>query len=169
MQVATAGLDLAKNIFQVHGITSEGNTVFNRPLRCPQVLSFFERLEPCLIGIEACGTSHHWARGLARVISFAEGVVEGTDLGLPSAAQGVIRNLSRELRILHSQVRWQEAGLRLEAKRDARVQLLQTAPGAGAVTAPAIAATIGDGHQFRNGREFAAWLGLTLASKPSGG
>jgi len=57
----------------------------------------------------------------------------------------------------------------LEAKLDARVRLLQTIPGVGAVTASALAASVGDGRQFRNGREFAAWLGLTPANKSSGG
>src|SRR5210317_168777 len=67
MQVTTIGLDLAKNIFQVHGIDDHGEVVFNRALRRAQVLAFFERLEPCLVGIEACGTSHHWARELIKL------------------------------------------------------------------------------------------------------
>lgn len=259
MQVTTIGLDLAKNIFQVHGITDDGEVAFNRPLRRAQVLAFFKRLEPCLIGIEACSTSHYWARelsrlghevrlippmyvkpyvkrgksdaidaeaiceavtrptmrfveiksvdqqallslhrarslivrqrtqlvnalrsllaefgvyiarGLARVISFAHGVVEGVELELPTIAQDVFCNLCQQLGVLHERVRWYETRLRLEAKLDARVRLLQTIPGVGAVTASALAASIGDGHQFRNGREFAAWLGLTPANKSSGG
>jgi transposase len=67
MQVATIGLDLAKNIFQVHGITGDGEIAFNRPLRRAQMLPFFKRLEPCLVGIEARGTSHHWARELSQL------------------------------------------------------------------------------------------------------
>lgn len=259
MQVTTIGLDLAKNIFQVHGITDDGEVAFNRPLRRAQVLTFFKRLEPCLIGMEACGTSHHWARelsqlghevrlippmyvkpyvkrgksdaidaeaiceavtrptmrfveiksvdqqaqlslhrarglmvrqrtqlinalrsllaefgfyiarGLARVISFAQEVVEGVELDLPTVAQDVFRNLCKQLGALHEQVRWYEVRLRKEAKLDSRVRLLQTIPGVGAVTASALAASIGDGHQFKNGREFAAWLGLTPANKSSGG
>lgn len=67
MQVTTIGLDLAKNVFQVHGITDNGDVVFNRALRRAQVLAFFENLEPCLVGIEACGTSHHWAREISKL------------------------------------------------------------------------------------------------------
>ena len=67
MQVTTVGLDLAKNVFQVHGITGSGEIAFNRALRRAQVLSFFECLEPCLVGIEACGTSHHWVRELIKL------------------------------------------------------------------------------------------------------
>jgi transposase len=66
MQVTTMGLDLARNMFQVHGITEDGEIAFTRPLRRAQMLPFFKRLEPCLIGILACGTGHHWARELSQ-------------------------------------------------------------------------------------------------------
>ena len=61
-EVTTIGLDLAKNVFQVHGVDGGGSTVFRRQLRRSQVLRFFERQPACLVGIEACATSHHWAR-----------------------------------------------------------------------------------------------------------
>lgn len=67
MKVTTVGPDLAKNVFQVHGITDEGHVVFNKPLRRAQLLAFFERLDPCLIGMEACSASHHWARELSKI------------------------------------------------------------------------------------------------------
>nr|WP_246252330.1 hypothetical protein [Sulfitobacter algicola] len=67
MQVTTIGLDLAKNVFQVHGITREGTVAFNRSLRRAQMFVFFEKLEPCLIGMEACGSSHYWARELSKL------------------------------------------------------------------------------------------------------
>ncbi len=67
MKVTTIGLDLAKNIFQIHGIYEDGEVAFNRALRRAQVLTFFEGLEPCLVGIEACGTSHHWAREISKL------------------------------------------------------------------------------------------------------
>lgn len=242
MEVTTIGLDLAKNIFQVHGITESEEVVFNRPLRRAQLLPFFSKLEPCLIGMESCSSAHHWAReltvlghdvrlippiygkpyvkrgksdaidaeticeavtrptmrfvaiktveqqsllsvhrarsllvrqrtqlinglrgmvaefgvyiarGLARVIGFAEDILAGEVLDLPDIANDVIHHLCEHLMALH-----------------ARVRLLRTIPGVGAVTASAIIASIGDGHQFSNGREFAAWLGLTPANKSSGG
>ena len=64
MEVTTIGLDLAKNIFQVHGITEDEEVAFNRPLRRAQLLPFFSKLEPCLIGMEACSSAHHWGREL---------------------------------------------------------------------------------------------------------
>lgn len=67
MHVTTVGLDLAKNVLQVHGVTADGAIAFNRSLRRAQVLLFFESLPPCLVGIEACGMSHHWAREIAKL------------------------------------------------------------------------------------------------------
>ena len=65
MQVVTAvGLDIAKSVFQVHGIDAEGRAVVQRKLKRRYVLAFFEKLPPCLVGIEACATSHYWAREL---------------------------------------------------------------------------------------------------------
>lgn len=64
MHITTIGLDLAKNIFQVHGVTEDGSIAFNKPLRRARVLPFFAKLEPCLIGIEACSSAHYWGREL---------------------------------------------------------------------------------------------------------
>jgi len=64
MQVSTIGIDLAKNVFQIHGVDTAGKVVITKKLRRSQVLSLFEGLPRCLIGIEACATSHHWAREL---------------------------------------------------------------------------------------------------------
>ncbi|WP_298968205.1 IS110 family transposase [uncultured Roseobacter sp.] len=259
MQVTTIGLDLAKNGFQVHGITEDEEVAFNRPLSRGQLLPFFSKIKPCLISMETCSSAHHWAReltalghevrlippmyvkpyfkrgksdaideaaiceavmrptmrfvaiktveqqallslyrardllvrqrtqlinslrgmvaefgvyiarGLARVIDFAENILTGEVLDLPDVAHEVIHNLSEHLMALHARIRWYEDRLKQVAKEDARVGLLRTIPGVGAVTASAIIAGIGDGHQFRNGREFAAWLGLTPSNKSSGG
>lgn len=103
------------------------------------------------------------------MIGFAEDITLGEVLNLPDIANEVIRNLAEQLMALHRRVRWYEERLKQVAKEDARVRLLRTIPGVGAMTASAIIASIGDGHQFRNGREFAAWLGLTPANKSSGG
>jgi transposase len=259
MHVTTVGLDLAKNIFQIHGVTEDGEVAFNRSLRRSQVLAFFERLDPCVVGMEACGTSHFWAReltklghnvrlippvyvkpyvkrgktdavdagaiceavsrptmrfievksadqqaalflhrgrdlivrqrtqlinmmrgmlaefgivigqGIGRALAFAKGVVDGERPGLPEVAQDVIANLSHQLVALDMRVRWYELRMGLEARKDPRVGLLRTIPGIGPITASAIVATIGSAGQIRNGREFAAWLGITPLNCSSGG
>src|SRR5215510_1470099 len=67
MQVITIGIDLAKNVFQVHGVDASDKVVFNKPLRRSQVLPFFAKLAPCLIGMEACASAHYWARELKKL------------------------------------------------------------------------------------------------------
>ena len=62
MQITTIGLDIAKNVFQVHGIDAGEKVVVRKQLRRSQMLAFFEALPPCLVGMEACASSHCWAR-----------------------------------------------------------------------------------------------------------
>jgi len=67
MEITTIGLDLAKSIYQVHAVDAGGEVAIRKALRRRQVLAFFAKLPPCLVGMEACGTSHHWARELAKL------------------------------------------------------------------------------------------------------
>ena len=62
--ITTIGLDIAKSVFQVHGVNAAGQVVIRRQLKRRYVLAFFEKLSPCLVGIEACASSHHWSREL---------------------------------------------------------------------------------------------------------
>ena len=64
MDITTVGLDLAKNVFQVHGVNAAGDVIVRRRLRRARVCGFFAGLAPCLVGMEACGTAHFWAREL---------------------------------------------------------------------------------------------------------
>ena len=64
-QIQVVGLDLAKQVFQVHAVAADGSVVVKRQLRRSQVLAFFEKLTPCLVGLEACGSAHFWAREIA--------------------------------------------------------------------------------------------------------
>jgi len=67
MQPIIVGLDLAKSVFQVHGVDAEGQVVVRRKLRRREVIPFFEKLDPCLIGMEACATAHFWTRELSKL------------------------------------------------------------------------------------------------------
>jgi transposase len=60
-KITTIGLDLAKSVFQVHGVAEDGRVVTRRALRRSQLLEFFRGIEPCLVGLEACASTHHWA------------------------------------------------------------------------------------------------------------
>ncbi len=67
MTVKTVGLDLAKDVFQVHGISENGRVIFNKAIKHAKLLTFFETLPPCRVGMEACGSSHHWGRQLRKL------------------------------------------------------------------------------------------------------
>ena len=66
-KITTIGLDIAKNVFQLHGVDTHGQIVLRKSLRRGQMRRFFEKLPPCLIGMEACATAHHWARTLMSI------------------------------------------------------------------------------------------------------
>src|SRR5579863_3763177 len=66
-EITTIGLDLAKNVFQVHGVDETGTTLVVKRLRRSQVMAFFAGLPRCLVGMEACATAHYWARELTRL------------------------------------------------------------------------------------------------------
>jgi len=65
-KISTIGLDLAKNVFQVHGVEASGAVVLRRQLRRSALEKFFAKLPRCTVGMEACGSAHHWARVIGR-------------------------------------------------------------------------------------------------------
>ena len=67
MEITTVGLDLAKNVFQLHGVDKKGKTVLTKKLTRNKVLPFFANMAPCLIGMEATGSANHWARELKKL------------------------------------------------------------------------------------------------------
>ena len=66
-EIITVGLDLAKNVFQVHGADGAGRAVLRKKLSRAQVLNFFKQLEPCVVAMEACGGSHYWGREIGKL------------------------------------------------------------------------------------------------------
>ena len=66
--ITTVGLDIAKSVFQVHGVDADGKVVVRRQLKRRYVLTFFQKLPPCLVGIEACASSHYWSRELQVIL-----------------------------------------------------------------------------------------------------
>jgi transposase len=259
MSTLTIGLDIAKSVFQVHGVDRHGKTVMQRKLRRAEVLKFFAKLESSLVGIEACHGSHFWARELTllghsvrllptqyvkpflvggkndandaaaicaavtrsgvhfvavksaeqqslqsvhrmrqrlilertaksnqiRSMFAEEGVI--FPVGLPQLRKGVVElvnNLdahitpllkrlgSMYLEQLKALQQWlDEIAAEIAAifKNNEACQRLATVPGIGPVIATALVSSVGDPSQFRNGRQFAAWLGLTPMQRSSGG
>lgn len=259
MQVTTIGLDLGKDVLQVHGIAADGTVVFNRSIRRRQLLAFFEKLPSCLVGIEACGSAHHWARELRAIghdvrlmpaiyvkpyvkrgktdavdaeaiceavtrptmrfvavkekeqqalltmhrvrqlivrqktqilnvirgllrefghvigngpvaaMRFVKACRSGDFPDIPDLVKSVLNTLCDQVIALDDRVVFYDKLIEYHSRIDERAKRLRTIPGVGPITASAIVATIGDGKQFKNGRELAAWLGLTPLNKSSGG
>jgi len=258
MQIAIVGPDIAKSVFQVHGADKAGRPVLRRRLRRREVLRFFANLERCLVGIEACHSSHYWARELialgheVRLIptqyvrpfrrggkndaNDAEAICDAASrpaihsVAVKSAEQQAIQSLHRTReRLVHertakaNQIRsliaeegiicakgiaqlrrclhellaerdrntpllcslialfleqlaaldqWigeLDAKIRELAKNSAVCRRLVRLPGVGPVIATAIAGTVGNAHAFKNGRQFAASLGLVPGQRSSGG
>ncbi len=259
MEVTTVGLDLAKHTFQVHAIDASGAVIVRKALRRSQLLPFFAKLAPCLVGMEACGTSHHWARelirlghevrlmppayvkpyvkrgktdaadaeaiceavtrptmrfvpvkscdqqaalsmhrtrdllvkqrtqlvnmmrgllaefgvdipeGLERALMMARQVIDGEAPDVPAAAVKMVGMLSQQALDTHAQLREIDRALASLQRTDEVARRLATIPGIGPVGATALAASVTDPGQFRSGRQFAAWLGLTPRQNSSGG
>jgi len=259
MQITTIGLDLAKSVFQVHGIDAAGQVVVRKSVRRAQMLAFFSKLPPCLVGIEACGTSHYWARelirlghevrlmppayvkpyvkrgktdaadaeavceavtrptmrfvpvkspeqqaalsmhrardllvkqrtqlinmlrgllaefgvdipkGLERALLMARQVIEGNAPEVPIEAARIATTLSQQALDIHVRLRQIDRDLAIWLRGNDVARRLMTIPGIGTVGATALVASVTDPLQFRSGRQFAAWLGLTPLQKSSGG
>jgi transposase len=87
MQITTIGLDLAKHWFQVHGVDTNGQVVVRRRLWRSEVIAYFRSLEPCLVGMEACATAHHWACELIALGHTVKLMPPGLREGLRQAQQ----------------------------------------------------------------------------------
>ena len=97
MQVTTIGLDIAKNVFQAHGIDAAEKVVVRKQLRRRQVLEFFKALPPCLVGMEACATAHYWSRELTKLGPPSFGVeLSPIDSRDPTEFEHVIAAFARE-------------------------------------------------------------------------
>jgi transposase len=259
MDISTIGLDLAKTVFQVHGVDASGAVAVRKTLRRSQVVPFFAKLPSCVIGMEACGTSHHWARelmrlghevrlmppayvkpyvkrgktdandaaaiceavtrptmrfvavkspeqqaalalhrtrellvkertqlvnmirgllaehgidiprGLERALTMARQVAEGEIPDVPGDTATCIVELCGQALAAHERLRTIDRAMLASHRANDVAMRLATIPGIGPIGASALAASVADPHQFRSGREFAAWLGLTPLQKSSGG
>lgn len=259
MSIVTVGIDLAKNIFAVHGVDENGKAVLIKPkVSRDQLLPMIVHMPPCLIGIEACSGAHHWARlfrgyghtvklmapkfvtpyrlsgkrgkndaadaaALCEAVTrphmrfvpikeehqqiiltlhrtrqgFVEertatynrirGLIAEFGIVLPQKVAGLRQNIGAHLEDLPGYANQcvgdllshaDQLDLRIEeydkaiaqaAREDARSRRLMQRPGIGPVTASALLASLGNGHDFRNGRQVAAWIGLVPGQYSSGG
>lgn len=259
MAIVTVGIDLAKNVFAVHGVDVSGKAVLIRPsVKRAALLELVAKLPPCLIGMEACSGAHHWAREFARfghtarliapkfvtpyrlsgkkgkndaadaqaiceavsrpnmrfvpiktldqqgqllihrarqgfveqrtatlnrirgllsefgiVLPLKAAVVRREALqhleDLPGWTNTVVGDLLSEVSRLDERITQYDQHIASLAKADGSAQQLMRLPGVGPVTATALISTIGHGHDFSNGRQLSAWLGLVPGQYSSGG
>jgi transposase len=259
MELRRVGLDLAKSVFQVHGVDGHEVVRCRRQLRRSEVLTFFAGRPPSLIGMEACAGAHYWARALGQLghtvqlmapqlvkpyikgqkndANDAEGICEAVgrpnmrfvpvktvaqqevqaahrirseligqrtakanqirgllaefglvvgrrievlrralpelledgDNGLGGRMRRLLEGLRQDLLQCDARVAELDAEIKVAAKADAACVRLQTIPGIGPLTASALVSAVGDGRQFKNGRQLAAWAGLVPRQDSSGG
>jgi transposase len=257
--ITTIGIDLAKNVFAVHGADASGKPVLMRPsVRREQLLELLAQLPPCLIGMEACSGAHYWARQLQALghtpklmapkfvapyrmagkqgkndandaaaiceavtrpnmrfvpiktmdaqaslslhrvrqgfieertatINRIRGLLAEFGIVLPQKADSVRRgacltldslphwahramsDLLNHMGELDCRIAEYDTHLKQTAQSDERGRRLMAMPGIGPITASALLAAIGNGHDFKNGRQLAAWLGLVPGQHSSGG
>jgi transposase len=258
MQVECIGLDIAKSSFQVHGVDARGKVVIRKQLTRGKVLGYFAQLPSCLIGLEACGGAHYWARELGKLghdvrlmavqyirpyganqkndqndaaaiceavsrprtrcvpvkseaqqavltvhrarellvtertalanqirgvvmeygIVIAQGIqrlrralpeVVAAAETLPELVREVVEELRERLLELDRRIAEYDRRIEQLAKQDEAARRLMQVEGVGPITATAVVATIGDGHAFQQGRQFAAWVGLVPRQHSTGG
>lgn len=182
-EVSTIGLDLAKQVFQVHGADAAGRVVVRKQLRRAEVLRFFGSLEPCVVAMEACGSAHYWGReigrlghevrliapkGPANIAALAARLGE-PDEKLPIEARIMLEVLADTISTLDGRIAQLDAEIARRAREDEPARRLMTIPGVGPITATALAALMPPADTFRRGRDFAAWLGLTPLQRSTGG
>ena len=258
MKISVIGLDLAKNVFQVHGVDEHGKAVLTKRLTRTQMAKFFATLPSCLIGMEACGSAHHWARklqacghavrlispqfvkpyvksnkndrndaeaiceavsrphmrfvplkspeqqallalhrgrsglvkartmcanqirgllaeqgitlrvGLTEITRRVPSILEDADNGLPDLARSLFAQLLEYLRDLTQRIETLEREILAWHRTHEASRRLAAVPGIGPITATALVGAVGDARAFRNGRQFAAWIGLVPRQHSSG-
>ena len=259
MEISTIGIDLAKEVFQIHAVDARGNVVLKKKLKRKEMLTFFANLTPCLIGMEACSSSHYWARKLqamghqiklmapqfvkpyvkankndaadaeaiceavtrpsmrfvgvktieqqtvlathrVRSLLVAErtalvnqtrgllgefgliapkgvhtlrawlpDILEDAENELTPDMRGLITMMSDRINSITEKLDELELKVKESNKRNDMISKLQKIPGIGPLTASAMIATIGNFHEFKNGRELAAFLGVVPRQHSSGG
>lgn len=259
MKITRIGVDLEKSVFQVHGVDRAEKPIVTRQLRRNQMIEFFQKLEPCLIGMEACASAHHWARTLAALghtvkliapqfvkpyvkgnkndandaeaiceavgrpnmrfvpiktveqqniqalhrirselvhqrtakvnqirgllaeygLTVNQGVsslrralpiiLEDAENGLMMEFRKLLMGLREDLVHLDDRVKEQDQAMTKLAHEHADAKRLMQLRGIGPITATALIASLGSGHQFKRGREASAWVGIVPGQHSSGG
>src|SRR5437660_1531021 len=154
-EISTIGLDLAKNVFQVHGVDRSGAVVLRRQLRRGAVEKFFAQLSPCTVGVE----------GLRQLMT----ALEAPNEEVPEIMRGALLLLAKHWQALDADERVIERQITKAARADGEARRLMQVPCVGPIIASTVLAKVPDARVFRSGRNFAAWIGLTGRDHGTGG
>src|SRR5438128_1957981 len=151
--ITTIGLDIAKSVFQVHGVAAAGQVVIRRQLKRRYVLAFFQKLPSCLVGIE----------------QLLDVVANSSDKRLPEIARACVAALGPQRRRLKEQILEFDRRIMAWHRSNETSKRLDDIPGVGPALATALVASVADPKAFRSGRNFSAWIGLVPKQHSSGG
>src|SRR5207249_4133739 len=180
-EMSVLGIDIAKRVFHAVGMDERGKIVLRKRLSRHDLMPFLAKLPPVRIGMEACGGAHYWARRfrehghevkLKGVAKFRQVVVEKLESEkdkLTALSQEMFWKLVEEFAALEKQLAYYQEKLDTLATTHPECQRLMTIPGIGPLTATALVAAVSDASAFKNGRQFAAWLGLVPRQHSTGG
>src|SRR5258705_492666 len=160
--VTTIGFDIAKSVFQVHGVDAAGQVVIRRQLKRRHVLAFFEKLPRCLVGIEA-------PVGRKGVTELLRVVADPNDGRVPEVARACLAALGAQLLSLKQQILEFDRMIMAWHRSNQTSKRLHCIPGVGPMLATALVASVVDPRTFRSGRNFSAWIGLVPKQHSSGG
>ena len=196
MKITTVGIDLAKNLFSMHGIDGHGKAELKRTVSRGKVMAVMAGIPPCLVGVEACSepttgfanwaVSGHTARinqlrgllsefgivmpkGRYKARRELPAVLDDAQNGLPVLAREALSEVHERIRHLDAQMLADDRRIETMARESAAAQRLMAIAGIGPVTATALVVTVGHATEFKNGRQFAAWLGLVQRQYSTGG
>src|SRR6266566_3511586 len=198
-EVSTIGLDIAKSVFQIHGVDAGGAVVIRKRISRTKLLEFFATLPPCLVGIEACPTAHYWSRRLQTLghtvrlmppnairghmaelgIISAKGrngtaellkiIANEQDDRIPEAARFSLDILARQYAVVRAEIVAFEKRIHAWHRSSEESRRLEEIPGVGPIVATALVAEVGDWKVFSSGRSLAAWIGLVPRQHSTGG
>src|SRR3990170_4833236 len=158
-KIIRIGVDTSKSVFQLHGVDEAEKPVLRKRLTRDQLLTFFRKLGPTVVGMEACGGSHHWARRLQELGHELRRIAQ--DRTLPENARLSCEVLGEQLAEVDKRTEAIAARLRAWHQKNECSRRLATIPGIGQRTATALAMKVTDPHVFKSGRHFGSWVGLT--------
>ena len=179
MKTTTIGIDLAKTVFQIHGVDERGKVAVRKQLKRAEqqaILSVHRARQGFVKARTAQGNQIRGLlaefgivipQGIGTIAKRIPEILEDAENGLPGAMRNLLARLADNLKEMDRQAKELEAQIQVWHRDNAASRKLAEIPGLGPITASAIVATVGDAREFKNGRQLAAWMGLVPNRAPA--